>query len=371
MNNDFSTLKRLALKREGYRKRCSSYDKTGGNNDFIRIKTGENVCIADIKGSGCINHIWMTCVDPLKPIKAHKQYYLRQMVLRIYWDNEENPSVEVPIGDFFGLGHARTKNFSSFPLNMSPEDGMGFNSYFAMPFSSKARIEIENEYENIVFLYYYIDYESYSSISSDYLRFHASWRRENPCHGIDDKEVTNEYFEHGGKNLTGENNYLIMQAEGEGHYVGCHLDIHNLRYTREWNWYGEGDDMIFIDGDVWPPTLHGTGTEDYFNTAFCPTQEIYYPYHGIIFAGDPNWLGKITLYRYHIEDPIIFKKSIKVTIEHGHNNHRSDDYSSTAYWYQTEPHKRFEKLLSANDRLPLRDIKRQNIEELRKYLHLS
>ncbi len=289
----------------------------------------------------------------------------------MYWDGEDKPSVEVPIGDFFGMGHAKTKNFSSAPLSMSPENGRSFNSFFAMPFSNGARIEVHNGYEKTIKFYFYIDYESYESLSDKYLRFHAQWRREKPCRGIDESNLTNEFFQHGGTNTTGIDNYVILEAEGQGHYVGCHLDIHNLRLTREWNWYGEGDDMIFIDGDIWPPTLHGTGTEDYFNTAWCPTQEKCYPYHGIILAGNKYWSGKVTLYRYHIEDPIIFNKSIRVTIEHGHNNHRSDDYSSTAYWYQTEPHKEFPKLPGSKERMPLPEVNLQNIEELTKYLEIS
>jgi hypothetical protein len=121
------------------------------------------------------------------------------------------------------------------------------------------------------------------------------------------------------------------------------------------NWYGEGDDMIFIDGDVWPPSLHGTGTEDYFNTAFSPAVKFDSNYHGLTLPGGPNWSGKVSYYRFHIEDPIHFLKSIRVTIEHGHNNHRSDDFSSTAYWYQAEPHKPFPELLDVTDRLPRPD----------------
>jgi hypothetical protein len=133
-----------------------------------------------------------------------------------------------------------------------------------------------------------------------------------------------------------------LEATGRGHYVGCVLNIHNLRDTTEWNWYGEGDDMIFIDGEAWPPSLHGTGTEDYFNTAWCPTQTYHAPYHGITLPGGDNWGGQISLYRFHIEDPVPFERSIRVSIEHGHANKRSDDYSSVAYWYQAEPHEPFD-----------------------------
>jgi hypothetical protein len=147
---------------------------------------------------------------------------------------------------------------------------------------------------------------------------------------------------------------LVASLRSEGHYVGCNINYHNLRSTEEWNWYGEGDDMIFIDDELFPPSLHGTGTEDYFNTAWSPTQSYAAPYHGITMPGGPNWSGKISLYRFHIEDPVCFRKSIRVTIEHGHNNHRSDDISSTAYWYQTEPHQPFD-LLPVAQRLPRPD----------------
>jgi hypothetical protein len=365
VNNNFSTLKNLALLREGRRLRESSYDRSGGNNDFFRINPGQVCRVADLKGSGCITHIWMTCNELMW---GKTQAFLRQLILRIYWDGERLPSVEVPLGDFFGMGHGTTTNFTSAPLSMGPQDGRSLNCLFAMPFADGARIEVSNEYERTIKLYFYLDYEAYDSLSARYLRFHAQWRRTNPCAGVDPAGMSNERFLHGGKNTTGAGNYVILEAEGTGHYVGCHLDIHNLRLTREWNWYGEGDDMIFIDGDTWPPTLHGTGMEDYFNTAWCPTQAVCTPYHGIILAGDRNWAGKISLYRYHIEDPVMFSKSIRVTIEHGHNNQRSDDYSSTAYWYQGEPHKAFPQLPPPKDRVPLPDFLPQDRSELLKYL---
>lgn len=367
MNNNFSTLKNLSLKRSGIRKRISSYDRSGGNNDFLNIRSGEEKEIALIGGPGCINHIWATIGQ--SPEREERNY-LRAVVVEMYWDGEDNPSVEVPIGDFFGMGHAMTKNFSSMPLSMGPKDGRSFNCFFSMPFSENARIMVRNEYENSIRLYYYIDYEAYDRLSDNYLRFHSMWRRENPCRGIDEKDISNEGFQFGGKNTTGQGNYLILEAEGPGHYVGCHLDIHNLRITDKWNWYGEGDDMIFIDGDIWPPSLHGTGTEDYFNTAWCPDKEFDSPYYGVILAGGKNWYGKISLYRYHIEDPVMFDKSIRVTIEHGHNNNRSDDYSSTAYWYQAEPHKKFDQLPAAEKRLPLSDFKPRDMGEYGKYIRL-
>jgi len=222
-----------------------------------------------------------------------------------------------------------------------------------MPFSANAKIEILNECDKQIIFYYYVDYEEYNQMPEGLLRFHASWNRECPTKGVEQGNMTNREWLFEGKNTTGKKNYVILEAKGKGHYVGCNLNIHNLRDITKWDWPGEGDDMIFIDSEKWPPTLHGTGTEDYFNTAWCPTQEYNSPYHGIILGGKDNWKGMISYYRYHIRDPIMFEKSIKVTIEHGHNNHRSDDWSSTAYWYQTEPHMKFKSLLPVKLRLPI------------------
>lgn len=343
-----SSLRDLPRLRNCKRKRISSWDRSGGNDDRLHIEAGEIRTIADIKGAGCITHIWIT-------MDCREKYFLRKVLLKMYWDGEREPSVEVPIGDFFGIGHGITKNFVSLPLTMSPQDGKAFNCFFPMPFSEGARIEVINECskEELIF-YYYVDYEEYNKLEEELGGFHAQWRRANPCRGMPETAMTNEEFQFGGKNITGKDNYVILEAEGKGHYVGCSLNIHNLRETDKWNWYGEGDDMIFIDGEKWPPTLHGTGTEDYFNTAWCPNQEFSALYHGIPLAGGPNWSGKITLYRFHIEDPICFEKSIRVTIEHGHANRRSDDYSSVAYWYQTEPHKVF-NILPVKKRLPNED----------------
>lgn len=343
----------LSRRHQGKSKRASSYDRSGGNKDYFSIKPGDNAEICRISGAGCIKHIWMTMATDA-PVE--ETFLPRKIVLRIYWDGETEPSVEAPIGDFFGLGHGITRNYTSACLMMSPEDGKAFVSYFPMPFASGARITVESEAEQTIKFYFYVDYEAYESLPADELRFHAKWHRECPTDGIPNKDVDNAFFEFGGKNTTGDGNYVILEAHGKGHYVGCNLNIHNLRETREWNWYGEGDDMIFIDGEPWPPSLHGTGTEDYFNTAWCPQQEVCTPYHGIILGGGPNWSGKISVYRYHIQDPIMFDESIKVTIEHGHNNHRSDDLSSTAYWYQSEPHLPFAPLPKVNDRMPLPDI---------------
>jgi hypothetical protein len=359
------SLRGLARLRDARRRRESSWDRTGGNKDFRPVGRGETLTLADIKGVGAITHIWMTisCSDPL---------HLRKLVLRMYWDGEENPSVETPVGDFFGLGHALYKNFATPLLAMSPQDGHGLNCFFPMPFANGARITVENQCDtDIGALYYYVDYEEYRRLEDGLGRFHAWWNRQRPTDGISEAGLSNFEYQIGmdlrsspsgglafgdtrpdALNLTGEGNYVVLNAVGRGHFVGAHFDIENLRQTDVWNWYGEGDDMIFIDGELWPPSLHGTGTEDYYNCAWCPTQEYVAPYHGILLGGGPNWDRKISFYRYHIEDPVMFDTSCRVTIEHGHANRRNDDWSSTAYWYQTEPHLPFPPLRPASERLP-------------------
>ena len=347
------SLQDLYRERKGKRMRASSYDRTGGNFDFYVIDPKARKTLLDIKAAGLITHIWITMGT--LPYRTDAMLE-RKVVLRMYWDNENEPSVETPIGDFFGMGHGTSRNFVSAPLTMCPQDGRGFNCYFPMPFREAARIEIENESEDNILLYYYVDYEEHVEDPESSLRFHASWRREI-TKGEGEPGLEGEYFQFSGENRTGDNNYVILEARGKGHYVGCNLNIHNLRFTNQNNWPGEGDDMIFIDDEPWPPRLHGTGCEDYFNAAFCPAQEYNSPYSGIILPGGPNWSGKITYYRYHISDPIMFDRSIKVTIEHGHNNNRFDDYSSTAYWYQTEPHAHH-TILPVSERIPLPDIER-------------
>jgi hypothetical protein len=333
-------------------RRASSWDRTGGNRDRLCVAPGETVTLLDTGGAGRITHIWATsaCREP---------DHLRKTLLKMYWDGETKPSVLVPLGDFFGMGHAMTRNFASLPLVMGPRNGNGFNCYFSMPFAEGACIELECQtFTHEVLFYFGIDYEELQGLEEDIGRFHAQWRRQNPTDGISDAGMTGHTYNHAGKNLSAEGNYVILEAEGQGHYVGCHLDVENLRQPlvdaagyRETNWFGEGDDMIFIDGEEWPPTLHGTGTEDYFNVAWGFEKAFSSPFFGITMPGDESSGGRISAYRFHILDPVRFQKSIGVTIEHGHANRRCDDYSSTAYWYQIEPHKPFD-ILPVEERLP-------------------
>ena len=343
-------LKNLIFAKETKRKRVSSFDKTGGNDDRLYIAPGETVVIADIPGAGIINHIWMTHQNG---DFVEEKNSLRKVQLKMYWDGEENPSVLAPLGDFFGMGHGMCRNYVSAPLQMSPEDGKGFNCWWPMPFKKNFKIEVVNDCNTDLILYFYIDYEVHSTVDENAMYFHALWHRELTKGKTKEEMGDHVNWCHGGENTDGEGNYVVCDVEGEGHYCGCNVNIVNLDPTYLWNWPGEGDDMIFVDGENWPPELHGTGTEDYVNMAWCPTQEYSAPFHGLILGGENNWKGKITYYRYHIQDPISFKKSIKVTIEHGHNNNRSDDWSTTAYWYQTKQHKQFDEILPVEERMPI------------------
>ncbi|AFV90784.1 hypothetical protein PACID_30190 [Acidipropionibacterium acidipropionici ATCC 4875] len=349
-----SSLRDLARLRDTRRSRVSSYDRSGGNADWLPLRAGQSASLADINGAGSVNHVWITCAPEVPPsADSTDNDFLRKLVLRAYWDGSDHPSVNVPLGDFFGIGHARTKNFSSLPLQMSPEDGKAFNCWFPMPFADGARFEIVNECDEMeVRFYYYIDYEEFDSLEDGLGRFHSCWNHATPTSTLPDPAGhSNEEFLFGGKNTTGGDNYVILDATGRGHYVGCVLNITNTRHTSQWNWYGEGDDMIFVDGEPWPPRIHGTGTEDYFNTAWCPTQEYESLYHGLTLPGGPNWSGQISTYRFHIEDPITFTRSIRMTIEHGHDNHRSDALSSIAYWYSDRTDDVI-TLAPVDDRLP-------------------
>lgn len=339
-------LRDLVHSRPVTRQRESSWDRSGRNDDYWRMAPGETRTIADIAGAGTITHIWFTSA-------SDEPFWTRRVVLRAWWDGEEQPSIEVPLGDFFGCGHGTIRRYASAPLDMSgPDDAnhSAFNCWWPMPFGSRARLEVSNEGDQPRNLYFYVDYELAQEPDPAALRFHAQWRRCAPCQGwmrpeqnVADRDVNDVV------NLDGADNYVILDAEGKGHYVGCNLSIDSRRGM----WWGEGDDMIFIDDDTWPPSLHGTGTEDYFSHAY-GMQDTFGPFHGVSVWNDhKDWEGQFTVYRYHIADPVQFRRRIRVTIEHGHANGRSDDYASTAYWYQGEPHKAFPALPPVAGRLPL------------------
>ncbi|MBN2246139.1 MAG: DUF2961 domain-containing protein [Candidatus Aminicenantes bacterium] len=341
-----SVLDNLAVFKTYKSKRISSFDRSGRNADRLVIESGEVKEIARIDGAGIIKHIWITisCKDPM---------IRRNAVLRMYWDGESDPSVEVPIGDFFGQGWGEKYNMVTLPLAVSPKDGNALNCYFPMPFSSGALIAVENQSEEVISaFYYYIDYEQHASIDPDLGRFHAFWNREltDP---LPDGE--NEWSVLGPQaaNIDGAGNYVIAEIAGKGHFVGVNYYVDCPSPI----WYGEGDDMFFIDGEEWPPSLHGTGTEDFFNSSWCP-QEIYlHPYFGYPRVNENiGWLGRTHCYRFFLESPVNFQKSLKATIEHGHNNCLALDLVTVAYWYQQEPHQPFPDLLPKEKRQNLPPI---------------
>ena len=273
--------------------RASSYDISGGNEDWISIEPGETKVLAEIDGPGAITHIWNT-VDGEK-------YYSRMLVLRFYWDGQETPAVEVPLGDFFGVGHGLNRAFQSFAVNASSE-GRARNCYWYMPFAKSAKVTVTHEgFLPLGKFYYYIDYRKYKSLPEDTLYFHAQYRQAVPNETVDIK----------GKNPDGATNYVLMETEGKGKYVGSVVSVQ----MNGNGWFGEGDDMFFVDGAE-TPSLIGTGTEDYFNDAW-GFREFSYPYHGVTLWEGYNKGDRGTAYKWHVFDAISFNKSLKATIEHG------------------------------------------------------
>ena len=323
-------------------RRSSSWDRSGGNNDAVPVDPGQAATLLDVKGAGVVTHLWFTINSP-------DQHHLKNLVLRAWWDGENSPSIETPIGDFFGLGLGEYFTYQSALVAVAPVKAL--NSYFDMPFANGAKLTVTNEGKvRTDNLYFAVDYVTLPSLPADIGRFHAQYRQAAPCKGWTDN-WGNEYGDdiNGKKNLNGEGNYVFLDATGRGHFVGV---THAVEQNQDF-WFGEGDDMIFIDGDTLP-TINGTGTEDYFNGAWdFNGQPFAYMHNGAPYIVDAERIGgRYCLYRWHTESPITFEKSIKVTIEHGHANHRSDNFYSVAYWYQTEPHAQFPALPTPEARVP-------------------
>jgi hypothetical protein len=358
-------LSSLTQRKDARTARVSSWDQRGRNQDYWTTAAHETRVLADLDGPGQITHIWMTqfCRQTLGPglldpydtdttapvmeihnalgvnYEAPDPDYYRKVLIRITWDDETEPAVLVPLGDFFGVGHCMPNSYSSalFTVSAKPEESLIFggsaalNCWAPMPFDKRALIELVNENDLPIQQYFYIDYELFREpLSEDTLYFHSRWSRSNPCNGWAPDLQTNSP-EVNIVDLTGEDNYVVLETTGTGHYVGCNLSV----YHRQGSWWGEGNDMFFIDDDSWPPSLHGTGTEDYFNHAW-GMQKNAFPYHGAI-VHESDVPGYSVNYRFHVVDPIRFSQRIKVSIEHGHANHLSDDWASTAYWYQQLP----------------------------------
>jgi hypothetical protein len=300
-------------------------------NPFVKIKSGETFTMAEIAGPGAIQHIWMTPTGNW-----------RFSIIRIYWDDETEPSVECPIGDFFAMGWNKYSPLASSAICVNP--GSAFNCYWVMPFRKKCRITMENVSDaDEMELYYQIDY-TLTDVPVDAAYFHAQFNRSNP----------NETSIH----------TIVANIKGKGQYVGTYLawGVYNN------GWWGEGEIKFYIDGDTKFPTICGTGTEDYFcgsydfdtrkknlsgveETAFT---EFCTPYTGLaqVIKGDGHYsvMQRFGLYRWHIMDPVRFENDLKVTIQDlgwhqgGRYLKQQSDISSTCFWYQTEPHAKFPKL---------------------------
>ena len=298
----------------------------------VDVKAGETFTLAEITGPGAIQHIWMTPTG-----------HWRFQILRVYWDGETTPSIEVPLGDFFASGWGQFGQISSLAVAVNP--GSAFNSYWTMPFRKSCRMTLTNVGPKPVTLYYQITY-ALTDVLDDAAYFHAQFRRVNP---LPYKGV----------------HTILDGVKGEGHYVGTHL----AWGVKNNGWWGEGEIKFFIDGDAEFPTICGTGTEDYFcgsydfeNQETHRYQEFSTPYTGLSLVTRPDGLyrtqERFSLYRWHIMDPIRFSEDLKVTIQalgwRGDGTYLplQDDIASVAYWYQAEPHAAF-PVLPAREQLEI------------------
>ena len=341
-----STMRIGEVRRGGEQKLNPKADPRGdleeeSNWDNFRIAPGKTHVLLDEQGPGVITHIWITFLGP-EPQDWAKQGSANhgEMLLRMYWDGRERPAVEAPLGDFFASCFGQRREVTSLPVVVN--DGTAYNCFWPMPFRKSARIEIVNQSEKpISLLYYNIDWIKKTKLPRDTPYFYAQYHQEYPV-------------EHG-------KDYVILDTRGRGHYVGTVLAVR----TRSPAWFGEGDEKIYIDGEA-KPSIWGTGTEDYFLCAW-GLKQTSTPYFGVPYFDQWGIVGGHTsAYRWHINDPIVFNKGIKVTFEHfgwiapDENpkfkstswNEREDDYASVAFWYQTgeptfaarAPHARERKL---------------------------
>lgn len=323
---------------QSYRsKKQSSHDPTGGNRDYWSIKSGEQRDVFVGSGAGVISHIWFT-------IAAPSPLHLKELVLRAHWDGAAKPSVETPIGDFFGLNLGDYAIYQSDYLACSP--GQSLNCYFAMPYRRGARLSVANEGSRDVGAFYSnIDYLELDSLPADALYFHAQYRQAVPN--------TTQHLPDA-KNTDGAANYVFCETRGRGHLMGVTLGV----VQNAEGWMGEGDEMIFVD-DSAKPAIIGTGTEDYFLGSWDfggrqGARAFSHRLYGAPLIESPERTGgRYCLYRFHGDNPVTFTRYLKHTIEHGHANDRADNFYSCCYWYQDQPYTDFPTLPTVSARIPI------------------
>jgi hypothetical protein len=334
---EFSYLPQYARAQHYKSLKQSSYDRTGGNRDWWPIAGGAVQEVFNASGPGVISHIWFT-------ISARSGDHLKELVLRAYWDGNAKPSIEVPIGDFFGLNLNSYYNYQSQYLACSP--GKSLNCYFAMPYKSAARLTVTNEgTQEVGSFYSNIDYMSVPRLPDDAMYFHAQYRQRPTAARVADP---------GAKlNPGGQDNYVYMETRGRGHLMGVTLGA----LLNANGWWGEGDEMIFVD-DESKPVIVGTGSEDYFLGSWnFGGREGAVPFshsmYGAPLIMNPERVGgRYCCYRWHGDNPVTFDRYLKHTIEHGHANDRSDSFFSSAYWYQATPFTDFPALPPVAERIP-------------------
>lgn len=316
----------------------SSYDRTGGNRDSWPIAPGATQVVFEAAGAGVISHIWFT-------ISARSSDHLKELVLRAYWDGNSKPSVEAPVGDFFGLNLGSYVMYQSAYLACSP--GKSLNCYFAMPYRKGARLTVTNEGRQEVGSFYSnIDYMEVPSLPADSLYFHAQYRQAAPCVASTGESAR--------LNPTGLRNYVYMETRGRGHLMGVTLGV----LQNAPGWWGEGDDMIFVN-DENKPLITGTGSEDYFLGSWDfggrdGAEPFAHSMYGAPLIVAPERTGgRYCCYRWHGENPVTFERYLKHTMEHGHANDRSDNFFSVGYWYQGTPATDFPALPPVAARIPV------------------
>jgi len=283
------------------------------NDDSKRPIPGETTVLADLKGPGVISHIWLT-------VAGNEYGWPRLLRLRVYYDDSPIPSVDAPVGDFFGVGHGLERPLNSLVIRNS-SSGRSRNSYWPMPYKKSIRITITNEGKRRLYnLYYHVDYQTYKSLPENTAYFHALYRQALPAKGGDW--------------------YDFLRVKGEGFYVGTVLNAVQVAA----GWFGEGDDLFYVDGNP-KPVIEGTGTEDYANDAWS-FRIGDGPYTGVTVADGTETGARMTAYRWHLLDPIPFTKQFRASIEHAgwtFNDdgtvrsafeERPDLFSSVAFWYQ-------------------------------------